>query len=277
MNQLPPVIDIVPPAKWRLPDLRELYEFRELLYTLTWRDIRVMYKQTIIGAPWAILQPLLLMIIYTLVFGLILRVPTNEIPYTLFIFAGLLGWNFFATGIMRASTSVLANANLVRKVYFPHLLLPVAAVFGGIIDLIPALLLSLLLALVYGFLPTWNLFSIVPTLILLLITTLGVGFWVAALLTKYRDVSIALPLILQILFYVSPVLYTSSLFGETWRILMGIFPVSVIVESFRWSLTSTGEPPLLITSIIAWCSAFLILVGGMLFFQRMDPEFVDLV
>jgi lipopolysaccharide transport system permease protein len=273
----PPYIDIEPRTGWRLPDLRELIRFRELLYLLTWRDIRVLYKQTVIGAPWAILQPLLLMLIYSFIFGVVLRLPTNDIPFPLFVFIGLLVWTFFSVGVSRGAASVIANGHIIRKVYFPHFLLPIAAVMSCIADLIATFAVTLLLAFANGYLPTARYAALIPLFGLLFVTTLGFALWSAALNTRYRDLGLALPLILQVLFYLSPVLYTSAVFGDAWRVLMGIFPVATIVELTRWSFTGVGDPLPAATILLSCLSAALILIGGALYFQRVSAVFADLV
>ena len=271
------MIDIVPRKGWELPNLREIFRFRELLYLLTWRDIRVLYKQTLIGAPWAILQPLLLMLIYSFIFGVVLRLPTNDIPFPLFVFIGLLVWTFFSVGVTRGASSIIGNGHIIRKVYFPHFLLPVASVMSGTADLLATFVVTLGLAFVNGYFPTLRYATLIPLTLLLFITTLGFALWSAALNTRYRDVGLALPLMLQILFYLSPVLYTSSVFGETWRVLMGIFPIAAIVESTRWTLTGVGDPLPLTTFVLACISALVILITGSLYFQRVSSVFADLV
>ncbi len=272
-----PIIDITAPKAWELPNLRELYRYRELLLTLTWRDIRVLYKQTLIGAPWVLLQPLILMGIYSLIFGVLLQVPSNGLPFTLFVFIGLMVWNFFSLGIGRASSSILANAGLTRKVYFPRLILPVASVLSGLSDFIPTFLLTIALALIYGYLPTLNYLLLIFPLALLFITTLGLAIWVAALNTAYRDVGLAIPLVLQVLFYVSPIIYSSSILGENWRTVMGIFPIPVVVESTRWLLTGVGEPLPVSSVVLAVVCAGAIFISGLFIFKRVERQFVDLV
>ncbi|NDJ62773.1 MAG: ABC transporter permease [Chloroflexi bacterium] len=271
-------IEITPPGRLEWPSLRDLYNYRELFYTLTWRDIRVLYKQTIIGAPWAVLQPLIMMAIYTFVFDTLLQVPTTgDVPFPLSIFVALLGWNFFGNGVARAASSIIGNGGLIRKVYFPRILLPFSSIISGLADLIPAFVLAVIFALIYGYPPTLNYLLLPIVLMLLVATTFGWALWLSALNAQYRDVNMAIPLLLQILFWLTPILYPADLLGETWRTFISIFPMTGVVEMFRWAIIGDIAMPPLHLLLISSISAVVFIVGGILYFQRAEKTFVDLV
>src|SRR6266850_2015032 len=215
---------------------RELWEYRELLYFLMWRDIKVRYKQTILGAAWAIIQPLVTMLIFTYFFGKLARVPTDGVPYPIFFYTGLLLWTFFSNGVTNGANSLIGNSNLITKVYFPRLIIPSAAVGAGLLDFAIASLLLIGLLIYYGFSPAWEYLMILPLIVLTTLFSLGVGIWFSALNVRYRDVRYALPFLIQVWFFVSPIIYPSSLVPEEWRWVLSLNPLTGLVESFRASL-----------------------------------------
>jgi len=265
------------PSSERPPlDLREIWESRELLYFLTWRDLKVRYKQTLLGAGWAILQPLLATVIFSLIFGVLLQVPSQGVPYPLFAYAGLLPWNYFATALRRASMSVVDSAHLVTKVYFPRLILPLAGVLGSLVDLFLALLVLAGMMAFYGHFPTWKLLTLPAFLLFATATALAVSLWLAALNVYYRDVSYVLNFLVQVWMYATPVVYSSAIIPERWRLLYGLNPMVGVVEGFRWALLGQGELP----GLFLWASVGVVgvmLVGGLFFFRHMERSFADVI
>jgi lipopolysaccharide transport system permease protein len=267
---------IAPSKGWVPLKLRELWEYRELLYFLVWRDIKVRYKQTALGATWAILQPLLTMIVFSLFFGRLAKVPSDGIPYPIFSFAALVPWTFFANGLGQASNSLVGSGSLISKVYFPRLVIPLASVFSGIIDFLIAFVVLIAMMLYYGLVPTLNVLWLPLFLLLALITSLGVGLWLSALNVEYRDVRYIAPFITQFWLLATPIAYPSSLLHEPWRTIYGLNPMVGVVEGFRWALlrTNTAPGPIIAVSSAA---AVLILVTGAFYFRRMEKTFADIV
>lgn len=257
-------------------DLQELWEFRELLYYLVWRSIKVRYKQTLLGASWAVLQPLLTMLVLSVFLGRFARVPSNGIPYPLFAYAGLVMWTYCTSGISQAAQSIVEQQSMITRVYFPRILLPLSGVLAATVDLLLSLPVLIALMLFYGVLPS-RAVLIVPVFFLLAAgTAAGIGLWLSALNVRYRDVRYAIPFLIQLWFLSTPVMYPSSVLPDRWRILYGINPMAGIVEGFRWGLLGGTEPPgrLLLVSIAI---ILLALVGGFLYFRRMEPTFADVV
>lgn len=271
-----PVLVIEPSRGWVGLKLRELWEYRELVYFLIWRDVKVRYKQTALGAAWAILQPLFSMAVFTVVFGKLAKMPSDGIPYPLFSYAALLPWNYFAQGLASSSDSLVGSANLIRKVYFPRLAVPVAAVCGGVVDFAIAFSVLLLLMGYFGVAPTANVAWLPLFLLLALVTALGVGLWLSALNVQYRDVKYTVPFLVQFWMYATPIVYPSSLLPEPWRTVYGLNPMAGVVEGFRWALLGVKTPPgpMLAASAAA---AALLLVSGAFFFRRMEKTFADVV
>jgi lipopolysaccharide transport system permease protein len=271
-----PVTVITPPAGWSAVNLRELWEYRELLYFLVWRDIKVRYKQTSLGVAWAVLQPLLTMVVFSLFFGRLAGVPSDGLPYPVFSLAALVPWTFFSYGVTQSASSVVADQQLVTKVYFPRLLIPLATVLSGAEDFALAFMLLMLTMLYYDIAPTLDALWVVPLLLLALVTALGVGLWLAALNVQYRDVRYTVPFLTQLWLLVTPIAYPSSLLAEPWRTIYGINPMAGVVEGFRWALlgTDTAPGPMLAVSALA---ALLILAGGLFYFRRMEATFADVI
>jgi lipopolysaccharide transport system permease protein len=270
------VLRIEPSSGWVSLKLRELWEFRELLYFLAWRDIKVRYKQTLLGAAWAILQPLLTMVVFSIFFGRLAKIPSDGVPYPIFSYVALVPWTFFAHGLNEASNSLVGSANLIKKVYFPRLAIPVAAVLSGVIDFLLAFLVLVGMMLYYGLVPTINTLWLPGFLLLTLITSLGVGLWLSALNVKFRDVRYTVPFVVQFWLFATPVAYPSSLLSEPWRTLYGLNPMVGVVEGFRWALLGTVTQPGAII-VVSSFAALAMLVSGAFFFRRMEKTFADIV
>ena len=271
-----PTFFIHPASSWSSIGLRELWEYRELLYFLVWRDVKVRYKQTALGAAWAIIQPLMMMVVFSLFFGYLAKVPSDGIPYPIFTFCALLPWQLFAHALTESSNSLVANEHLITKVYFPRLVVPIAAVLGGVVDFAVAFVILLLMMLYYGIVPTWAIVTLPGFILLAIMTALGVGLWLSALNVQYRDVRYTIGFLIQFWLFATPVAYPSSIVPERWRPLYGLNPMAGVVEGFRWALLGKSEPPgaLLAVSVAV---VILILVGGLYYFRRMEQEFADVV
>jgi len=259
---------------WRFIDLDELWRYRELLWFLTWRDIKVRYKQTVLGAAWAILQPLATMIVFSLFLGRMAGADMETYP--LFVFAGLLPWTFFSNGISAGGQSVIANQNLVTKVYFPRLIMPLAGVLSGIIDFVVAFVVLLGMMVYYGLVPTIHILWLPAFLLLALVTALGVAVWLSAMNVQYRDVRHVIPFLIQFWLFATPIAYPSSLLSEPWRTLYAINPMVGVVEGLRWALLGTATAPGLM-SMVSALAALTVLVTGVFYFRRMEKTFADVV
>jgi lipopolysaccharide transport system permease protein len=267
---------VQPSSGWQPLDLAELWRYRELLYYLAWRDVKVRYKQTALGAAWAILQPLLAMAVFTLFFGRLVNVPSDGLPYPLFAFAGLLPWTYFANAVANAGSSLVTNTNLISKVYFPRLIVPLAGVLSGLVDFAIGLCVLIVLLFAYGMPPgVAVLLTPVPALFAVA-TALAVSLWLAALDVQYRDVRYVLPFLTQFWLFATPVAYPSSLLPEPWRTMYGLNPMVGVVEGFRWALLgkATAPGPLLIVSVAAVAA---MLVGGLIYFRKTESTFADIV
>jgi lipopolysaccharide transport system permease protein len=272
----PPTLIIRPPKGWTSIGLRELWEYRELLYFLTWRDIKVRYKQTVLGAAWAIIQPFFTMLIFSLFFGRLAKMPSDGMPYSIFAYTGLVPWIFFANGLSQSSNSLVGSSNLITKVYFPRLTIPISAILSGLLDFVLAFLVLLAMMLFYGIAPTINSLWLPFFFMLALTTSLGVGLWLSALSVEYRDVRYVLPFILQFWLFATPIAYPSSLLSEPWHTLYGINPMVGVVEGFRWALlgTSTAPGPMILVSALA---SLAILVCGAFYFRKIENRFADII
>jgi lipopolysaccharide transport system permease protein len=271
-----PVTIIRPSRGWISLNLRDLWEYRELLYFLTWRDIKVRYKQTVLGAAWAIIQPFFTMVVFSLFFGRLARIPSDDIPYPIFSYAALVPWTFFANGLSQSSTSLVASANLIKKVYFPRLVVPISAVISGGVDFVLAFVVLVGMMLFYGIVPTVAVVWLPLLLLLALVTALGVGLWLTAMNVQFRDVRYAIPFLIQAWMFATPIAYPSSLLDEPWRTLYGINPMAGVVEGFRWALlgTETAPGPIVLVSALV---AVGLLVSGAFYFRRMEKTFADVV
>ena len=271
-----PRLRIAPSRGWVSLKLSELWEYRELLYFLVWRDIKVRYKQTALGASWAIIQPFMTMVVFSLFFGHLAKMPSDGLPYPIFTFAALVPWTFFANGLSQSSNSLVGSSNLITKVYFPRLIVPLASVFSGIVDFLIAFAVLLVIMLYYGLVPTLNILWLPLFVLLSLVTSLGVGLWLSALNVKYRDVRYIVPFVTQFWLFATPIAYPSSLLHEPWRTIYGLNPMVGVVEGFRWALLRTSTVPGPIVAVSA-SAAVLILVTGAFYFRRMEKTFADIV
>ena len=270
-----PTITIRPSRGWVALNLRDLWEYRELLYFLTWRDIKVRYKQTILGAAWAVLQPFLTMVVFSIFFGRLAQVPSDGIPYPIFAYCALVPWSYFAGALDRAGNSLVGSANLITKVYFPRLAIPTSAVLAGLLDFAIAFVVLLGMMLYYGIVPTAAILTLPLFLLLAIATALAVGLWLSALNVQYRDVRYTIPFLTQFWLFATPVAYSSTLVPERWRALYGLNPMAGVVEGFRWALLGKEPPgPLMAVSVIV---VILLLIGGLYYFRRMEKTFADVV
>ena len=271
-----PVTVIRASRGWRFLDFKELSRCRELLYFFAWRDIKVRYKQTVIGAAWAIIQPFFTMVVFSLFFGRLAKIPSEGVPYPIFSYVGLLPWTFFANGMSNASNSLIGSAGLISKIYFPRLLIPLAAIVTSAVDFALAFAVLIGMMLFYRIPPTWNALLLVPFLLLAFLTALGMGLWMSALSVEYRDVRYVVPFLTQLWMYATPVIYPSSLLHGPWKILLGLNPMTGVVEGFRWALLGTGGLPGSMFGI-AVVAAVVLLGTGILYFRRMERTFADVI
>jgi lipopolysaccharide transport system permease protein len=271
-----PHFRIQPTRGWAALHLRDLWEYQELLYFFVWRDVKVRYKQTVLGAAWAILQPLLTMVVFSLFFGQLARVPSDGIPYPIFSYAALVPWTFFSTGLQQAASGMVNNSNLLKKIYFPRLALPISRVLAGGVDFALAFVVLLGMMAWYGLWPTGNVIWLPFFLLLALITSLGAGLWLAAMSVQFRDVIVTVPFIAQFWMFATPVAYSSTLLAEPWRTLYGLNPMVGVIEGFRWVLlgTNTAPGPIVAVSTVV---AVVLLVSGAYYFKRLEKTFADLV
>jgi len=271
----PALVTVIEPSKGWVPlKLGELWDYRELLYFFVWRDIKIRYKQTILGAAWAVIQPFFTMVIFSIFFGRLAKVPSDGLPYPLFSYAALVPWTFFANALTQASNSLVTNANMVKKIYFPRLSVPTATVFAGVVDFLLAFVVLLGMMIFYGFVPTWNVVWLPAFLLLALITSLGVGLWLSAMNVQFRDVRYVVPFLAQAWLFATPIAYSSSLLSEPWRTVYGLNPMAGVVEGFRWALlgTDTAPGPIVLVSAVA---ALGLLISGAYYFRRMEKTFAD--
>ena len=271
-----PVLEIRPPQGWSSLGLRELWEYRELLYFLVWRDVKVRYKQTALGAAWAVIQPVFMMAAFSLFFGKLGGIPSDGVPYPVFTFCALLPWQLFAHALTESSNSLVGNQNLLTKVYFPRLVVPISAVLGGLVDFAIAFVILLGMMAYFGIVPGVAILTLPFFILLAVMTALGVGLWLSALNVQYRDVRYTIGFLIQFWLFATPVAYPSSLIPEGWRALYGLNPMAGVVEGFRWALLgkAAAPGPLLAVSVGV---VVLIFVSGLYYFRRMEETFADLI
>jgi lipopolysaccharide transport system permease protein len=275
-----PVLIIQPARGWISLQLRDLWHYRELLYFLVWRDIKVRYKQTALGVAWIILQPTLSMVVFSLLFGLLLKVPSGDAPYPIFAYAALLPWNYFAGALNRSSTSVVNSAHLITKVYFPRLVIPLAGVLSGLVDFAIAFLVLVGLLIYYQVAPTWAVVLLPGFLLLAMLTALGFGLWLAALNVRYRDINYLIPFLVQVWMYATPVIYGTTLIPERFRFLISLNPMAGVTEGFRWALLGArlgdARPPDMLFAV-SIALTLVVLLSGLVFFRNTERTFADLV
>lgn len=267
---------IEPSRGWAPLNVGELWRYRELLWNMAWRDISIRYKQTALGILWAILQPVMTMVVFSLFFGKLAKIPSDGLPYPIFNFAALVPWQFFEFGLLQASNSLVSNSNMIKKVYFPRLAVPISAVLSGVPDFIMAFTVLLGMMVWYHVTPTLNVIFLPFFLLLALITSLGVGLWLSALNVWYRDVRYIAPFITRIWMFATPVAYSSTSVPESWRNLYALNPMVGVIEGFRWALLGKSEAP----GPMIWVStaaSLLILITGAYYFRRMEKSFADVV
>jgi lipopolysaccharide transport system permease protein len=270
------IVHIKPTSNWTSLKVGELWRYRELLYFFVWRDLKVRYKQTILGASWAILQPFLTMVVFSIFFGRLANVPSEDLPYPVFAYSALVPWTFFANGLTQASNSIIANAGMVKKIYFPRLTLPVATVLAGLVDFTLAFGVLLGMMFFYRIIPTINIIWLPLLLLLALVTSLGASMWFAALNVRFRDVRYIVPFLVQFWLFLTPIAYPSSLVPEQWQLIYSLNPMVGVVEGFRWALlgTDTSPGPIILVSALV---AVIMFIAGLVYFRRMERSFADIV
>lgn len=267
---------IAPPKGWWDLHLGELWQSRELVYFFVWRDIKIRYKQTAIGAAWAVLQPFLAMVVFTLFFGKLAHIPSGGIPYPVFYYSALLPWLYFAASVQAATNTIVENQRVITKVYFSRLALPISSVLSGLMDFGVGFVLFLFMMIYYGIRPGIPLLLFPCFLLLAVLTALGVGLWLSAMNAIYRDVRYVVPFLVQFWLFASPVAYSSSLVPEKWRWLYGLNPMAGVIEGFRWSLSGQGTPPGRMVLVSAVIVLFLV-ASGLIYFQKMETTVADVV
>ncbi len=270
-----PTIVIRPPRRWVPVDFNELWEYRELLYFFTWRDVKLRYKQTGLGIAWAIIQPLFLMVVFSLFFGGLAKIPSDGVPYPLFSLAALLPWTLFAEGMTRSTISMVSNAGIMTKVYFPRLIMPVASIMSPFVDFCVAFCILMLMMVYYGFVPTINVIFLPLLVVFAMMTSLAVGLWLSALNVKYRDFQYTVPFLIQIWMFASPVVYPASMVPQQFRFLYALNPMTGVIEGFRWALLGTNPPTTMI--FISLGVVIVLLISGVFYFRRMEQYFADIV
>jgi lipopolysaccharide transport system permease protein len=272
----PPVYRIAPAGGWFDLDLREFWYARELIYFFVWRDLKVRYKQTAIGAVWAILQPFLTMVLFSLFFGRLAKLPSNGLPYPVFFYSAILPWTYFASALQNGTAVVVEQQKVITKVYFPRLVLPLSAVISPLLDFAISFVFFLLVIAYYQVRPTLAILLLPLFLALAILTALGVGLWLSALNAIYRDVRYVVPFLVQFWMFASPVAYASSLVPERWRWVYGLNPMAGVIEGFRWALTGRGDPPsVLLAASVA--GVVLLVISGVLYFKKMEGVIADVV
>jgi lipopolysaccharide transport system permease protein len=270
-----PVIYLRPIKGWVALNLRDLWKYRELIYFLSWRDVKVRYKQAVLGIAWAILQPFVTMVIFTLVFDNLTKMPSDGIPYPLFSFAGLLPWQFFQAALQRSSISLVGNANLLTKVYFPRLSIPLASVMASLVDFAFSFIILIGMMIYYKVWPSWNMLWLPLFVLLALATAMAVGVWLSALNVQYRDIQHMVPFIITAWMYASPVVYSATAITGKWQIIYGLNPMAGVIQGFRYALLGTQPPSAMIAVSVAVVLA--LLVSGLIYFRRMERTFADMV
>jgi len=271
-----PTIYVKPIKGWTALNLGDLWDYRELLVFLIWRDIKVRYRQTVLGGAWAIIQPFFTMVVFSIFFGQFAKMPSDGIPYPIFSYTALVPWSFFASSLQRTSGSLVSSANLLTKVYFPRLIIPISAAAANLVDFALAFVILLIMMLFYGIVPTINIVWLPVFIFLALITALGVGLWLAAINVQIRDVGSIVPFLVQFWLFATPIAYPSSLLPEPWHTVYGLNPMAGVVEGFRWALLGldTAPGPIVLVSAVV---AIIVFIGGLFYFQRMETIFADVV
>ena len=272
-----PRVTLIKPSRgWAALNLRDLWVYRELVMFMTWRDLKVRYKQTLLGAGWAIMQPFLTMVVFSIFFGGLAKVPSDGVPYPIFSFTALIPWTLFSKALQDASRSLVANSHMITKIYFPRMVLPLASVLAGLVDFLIAFVVLIAMMFFYKITPTANVWMLPVFLILALITAVGVGLWLSALNVLYRDINYILPFLTQFWMFLTPIAYPASMVPDKFQVLYALNPMTGVVEGFRWALLGSGQPPGTMTLVSGLVAIFL-LVSGMVYFKRMERQFADMV
>lgn len=275
-----PVVVIAPSRGWAALGLRDVWAYRELLFFLVWRDLKVRYRQTALGVLWVVLQPVLSMVVFSLLFGGLLNVPSGGVPYPIFAYAALLPWNYFAASFNRSSASLVGSAHLITKVYFPRLVIPISGVLSGLVDFAVAFVVLIIMMVMYGIRPTPAVVLLPAFILLAMATALGFGLWLSALNVRYRDINYLIPYLVQVGMYLTPVIYGSALIPERFRFLLALNPMTGVVEGFRWALLGNhladAQPPGALFPV-SIAIALLILISGAIFFRRTERTFADII
>jgi lipopolysaccharide transport system permease protein len=267
---------IKPPRGWQALNLKEVWNYREMLFFFTWRDIKVRYRQTVLGAAWAVLQPVLTMVIFSVIFGQLAKLPSQGVPYPVFTFTALLPWQLFAFALTSSSNSLITNQQLITKVYFPRLIIPISSVIAGLVDFLIAFGVLIIMMLFYGIAPTAAIWTLPLFLLLAVVSATGVGLWLSALNVEYRDIRYVVPFLTQFWMYATPIAYSSELIPVNWRWLYSLNPMTGVVEGFRWALLgrSALDLPSLLVSAAMVCVIF---VTGLYYFKRVESTFADVI
>lgn len=276
-GDLTPIVRIRPNRGWVTLNARELWSYRELLYFFVWRDLKVRYKQTVFGALWAVIQPFMMMVVFSLFLGRISGIAPAGVPYPLFAFAGLVPWTLFSQSIVGSSESLVLASNLIQKVYFPRLLLPVSAIGSYLLDFVIAMVVLALLMLYFGVLPSPTIVWVIPLTVLALATSLAVGTWLSAVNVRYRDVRYAVPFLVQLWLFASPVAYSADIVPAQWRTVYQLNPMAGVIEGFRWALLSQGTPPPVGAVVLSGVVTAIVLVLGLAYFRRVERTFADVI
>ncbi len=267
---------IKPSTGWSALNLRDLWLYRELIFFMTWRDLKVRYKQTLLGAGWAILQPFLTMVVFSIFFGSLANVPSDGVPYPIFSYTALIPWTLFSKALQDASRSLVQSSHMITKVYFPRMILPLSSVLAGVVDFLIAFLVLIGMMVFYGIFPTSNIWLLPLFILLALVTAVGVGLWLSALNVLYRDINYVLPFLTQLWMFLTPIAYPSSMVPRQFQTLYALNPMAGVVEGFRWVLLGSGQPPGVMT-LVSGLAAIVLLISGMFYFRRMERLFADMV
>jgi lipopolysaccharide transport system permease protein len=276
-DRLPELVTIKPVKGWVPLNLKDLWHYRELIYFLTWRDLKVRYKQSVLGVLWALLKPFMNMVVFTIFFGQLAKIPSDGIPYPIFSYTGLLPWGFFAAALEVSARSMLQSGGMVSKIYFPRIIVPLSSVFANLVDFLIAFTILIGMMIYYQITPTINTLWLPVFILLAMITAIGVGLWFSALLVMYRDVNYMLPFITEIWKFVSPVVYSATLIPEKWQWLYSINPMAGVVTGFRWALLGQPETISFSSLAISGAISLVIFISGLYFFRRMERIFADMI
>ncbi len=270
-------IILKPPSGWTALNLGDLWRYRELIYFMTWRDLKVRYKQTLLGASWAVLRPFMTMVVFSIFFGNLAKVPSDGMPYPIFSYTALLPWELFVTALTVASRSLVVNSNMITKIYFPRIILPLSSILAGVVDFFIALLVLIGMMIYYHVRPGPAIWTLPLFLLMALIAAIGVGLWLSALNVQYRDIGYITPFLTQFWLFITPIAYPASLVPEKWRIFFALNPMTGVVDGFRWALLNNQQSAPNSMWVVSSLIAVVILISGLFYFRRMERHFADLI